>query len=316
MDLTQIPLSTQRDAMTRITLRVTDGSQGANVWLDDFESAAYANTSRIAIGSTANRYFQYRAILSNSPNLSNVTINYNSGTTAQAPKTKDAAADFAATGATFDRVSTDMDLAYKELPTDINTRALYHFSNGVCATDSSGNAYTLTANGGMTCATGGKFGYTASGFATTPVSYSHATVLDTVLTSGTIEAWINPANLSAVQTILYADSTSDTLLTLGTSGQINFATSGSTNLATANSLIAASSWYHVAATWTTAGHKIHINGIEVASDTNTTTHTSQDYTTYIGVGSGGNTLPFSSLIDEVRISNIARTPEEIRLDAQ
>ena len=35
MDLTG-SLTTQRDAITRLTMRVTDGSQGANVWLDDF----------------------------------------------------------------------------------------------------------------------------------------------------------------------------------------------------------------------------------------------------------------------------------------
>ncbi len=211
--------------------------------------------------------------------------------------------------------SPNLTTNYQELATDINTIGFYHFGNGACATDSSGNAYTLTANGGMTCATGGMFGYKASGFTTGPVSYSHTTILDRALPSGTIEAWINPANLSAVQTILYADSTSDTLLTLGTSGQINFSTSASTNLATANAVVPISTWTHVAATWTSAGHKIYINGVETASDTNTTTHTSQDYTTYVGVGSGGNTLPFSGSIDELRMSNIARTPEEIKLDA-
>lgn len=204
---------------------------------------------------------------------------------------------------------------YHELAADINTQALYHFSNGACATDSSGNSYTLTANGGMTCSTGGQFGYKASGFATTPVSYSNATVLDVALPSGTIEAWINPANLSAVQTVIYADSTSDTLVTVGTSGQVNLQTSASTNLATANSLVAISTWTHIAAVWTSTGHKIYVNGIEQANDTNTTTHTSQDYTTYIGVGSGGNTLPFSGSIEEIRISKVARTPEEIKQDA-
>ena len=204
---------------------------------------------------------------------------------------------------------------FQELPTDLNLLGLYHFNNGACATDSSGNGSTLTANGGMTCATGGLLDYKASGFAVTPVSYSHATLLDLALTSGTIEVWINPANLSAVQTILYADSTNDTLLTLGTSGQINFSTSASTTLTTANNLINISTWTHVAATWTGAGHKIYVNGYEVAADVNTTTHTSQDYTTYIGVGAGGNTLPFSGSLDELRISKAALTPEQIKSDA-
>ena len=33
-------LTSQRDATTRITLRVTDGSQGANIWIDDIKAAA------------------------------------------------------------------------------------------------------------------------------------------------------------------------------------------------------------------------------------------------------------------------------------
>jgi len=212
--------------------------------------------------------------------------------------------------------SPNLTTYYQELATDQFTLGLYHFDNGACTTDSSGNAKTLTANGGMTCSSGGIVDYKASGFTTGPISYSHATLMNLALTSGTIEAWINPANLTGTQTIFYADSTSDTLLTLGSSGQINFSTSGSTNLATANGLVSASTWTHVAATWTSAGHSIFINGVLVATDTNTTTHTSQSYTTYIGVGAGGNTNAFSGSIDELRVSSIARSAEEVRMSAQ
>jgi len=205
---------------------------------------------------------------------------------------------------------------YQEVSADSNTTALYHFNTGACTTDSSGNGFTLTANGGMTCSSGGLFGFKASGFTTAPISYSNTTVMNSASTNGTIEAWINPVNLTGTQTILYADSASDTLLTIGSSGQVNFSTSGSTNLATANTLVPIATWTHVAAVWTAAGHKIYINGAEVATDTNTTTHTAQSYTTYIGVGASGNTNAFSGSIDEVRISSVARTPEELKADAQ
>ncbi len=211
--------------------------------------------------------------------------------------------------------SPQLESYFQELKADTHTLALYHFNESYCTTDRSGNSFTLSANGGITCNLGNLLGYKASGFAITPVSYSNTTLLDTALTSGTIEAWINPSNLSAVQTILYADSTSDTLLTLGTTGFLTFSTSGSTSLVTTTNAIPINTWTHIAATWTSTGHAIYINGNEVTRDTNTTTHTSQDYTTYIGVGAGGNTLPFSGSIDEVRISRIARTPEEIRLSA-
>ena len=99
-------LTTQRDAITRLTLRVTNGSQGANVWLDDFRSnlsylgslsplsydtatgiGTYTNTG---IASTPNRYFQYRAINSSwdtavSPQLTSVSINYMSNNSPGTP---------------------------------------------------------------------------------------------------------------------------------------------------------------------------------------------------------------------------------------
>ncbi len=203
----------------------------------------------------------------------------------------------------------------QEQPADLNTAALYHFNNGACTTDSSGNAQTLTAVGGMTCSTGGKFDFKASGFAVTPVRYTlPTTVFNKVLPTGSIEAWINPANLSAVQTIIIADSTTDTLVTLGTSGQINFQTSGSTNLATANSVVSTNTWTHVAVTWNASGHRIYINGAQKAADVVATTHSNQVYASYIGIGAGGNTLPFSGSIDDVRVSYVARTPEEIKTD--
>jgi len=90
-------LSTHRDAITNITLRVVDGSQGANVWLDDFRSnSAYLTTpagSGIA-SSTGSRYAQYRAIFTNhSPvaSLSMVTLDYESN---QPPATATISANF------------------------------------------------------------------------------------------------------------------------------------------------------------------------------------------------------------------------------
>ncbi len=99
-------LGTQRDATTRLTLRVTDGSQGANVWLDDFRSNSnyiYDNTpdsfdtstgvgtySSTSITSTLNRYFQYRVISSSwdtpvAPQLTSVSLNYTSNVAPSTP---------------------------------------------------------------------------------------------------------------------------------------------------------------------------------------------------------------------------------------
>jgi hypothetical protein len=59
-------LSTQRDSLTQLTFRITDGSLGANIWLDDIRSSTgYLNDpfGSTITSSLANRYFQYRAIL-------------------------------------------------------------------------------------------------------------------------------------------------------------------------------------------------------------------------------------------------------------
>jgi len=96
MDVTA-PLSSQINAVTRLTLRCTDGLEGRTVYLDDFESGGPYLTAPAATGnvtSTVQRYMQYRAIFSTtnwfdpahevgptSPYLSGVTVNYTSGPT-------------------------------------------------------------------------------------------------------------------------------------------------------------------------------------------------------------------------------------------
>lgn len=79
-------LSTHRDAITNLTLRVTDGSQGANVWLDDFRSSGgYLTTpgGSTITSSTGNRYAQYRIIETSfdpfvSSSVTSATLNYSS----------------------------------------------------------------------------------------------------------------------------------------------------------------------------------------------------------------------------------------------
>jgi hypothetical protein len=82
-------LSTHRDAITNLTLRVTDGSVGANVWLDDFRSSGgyLTNPSGSTVdSSTGNRYAQYRFISLSydslvSSSVTSVTFDYLSALT-------------------------------------------------------------------------------------------------------------------------------------------------------------------------------------------------------------------------------------------
>ncbi|MEK7129563.1 MAG: LamG-like jellyroll fold domain-containing protein, partial [Patescibacteria group bacterium] len=75
------------DAATRLTLRVTDGSAGANVWIDDIKSAgpylSNPSTRNSTVASTPQQYVQYRVIFSTTdtsvtPSVTAVSLQYNS----------------------------------------------------------------------------------------------------------------------------------------------------------------------------------------------------------------------------------------------
>jgi hypothetical protein len=78
------PLDSQINAVTNLTLKLTDGNEGRTIWIDDLKSAGdYLTTpTGSAIASSLNyRYFQYRTIFSStdeavSADLSSVTIDY------------------------------------------------------------------------------------------------------------------------------------------------------------------------------------------------------------------------------------------------
>jgi hypothetical protein len=78
------PLSTHIDAVTNLTLRVTNGHEGRTIWLDDLNSSTgylSTNTGSTITSATGNRFMQYRAILASSDtdvsaNVSDVTLDY------------------------------------------------------------------------------------------------------------------------------------------------------------------------------------------------------------------------------------------------
>ncbi|MEK7164079.1 MAG: LamG domain-containing protein, partial [Patescibacteria group bacterium] len=361
MDLTGVSLASQRDAVTRLTMRVTDGSQGATVWLDDFESADYSGgpmtgsgSTSLTIGSTANRYFQYRAILSTqplapSPTLNSVQINYNSGTTPQPPRSKDSSTDFSATGATLDRVtdmgsanSPQLELAYKELPNDNSTVGLWHMNenaantctggvNDVC--DASGNVNDGAFNGNATHTTSSKLGASATTLDGTGdyVDVSGLPAFSFIQNSGvfTIESWIKLDNYTqaGLQTIagntsasaekgfyFIYDGTNDNLnifLAKGVGG------TGIIDSSSSNNIISDNNWHHIAVVGNGTNITFYVDGVSNAGSGTMGTKSSGDSTRNLSIGNITNASYYlDGTIDEVRISNIARTPEEIKLDAQ
>ena len=86
-------LSTHRDAVTKLTYKINDGSIGANIWLDDLRSTTgYLDTPEgsTITSSIGNRYFQYRAIIDSSDpavsaSLTSVTLDYVSNSAPNTP---------------------------------------------------------------------------------------------------------------------------------------------------------------------------------------------------------------------------------------
>ncbi|MEI7426123.1 MAG: LamG domain-containing protein [Candidatus Moraniibacteriota bacterium] len=84
-DLTGM-LATDKDAINRVSTRITDGTEGRTIYLDDFKSSSNYLTNPATtnnITSANNRYFQYRAVTSTTdymftPYLSQVALAYTS----------------------------------------------------------------------------------------------------------------------------------------------------------------------------------------------------------------------------------------------
>jgi len=85
------PLDSHIDAVTQLSLRFTNGTEGRTVWLDDIRSASdyLTNATSSTITSTAQQYFQYRAIVNSSavvsPRLSAVSLAYNTNAPPEIP---------------------------------------------------------------------------------------------------------------------------------------------------------------------------------------------------------------------------------------
>jgi hypothetical protein len=80
------------DAITNISVRLKDGTQGRNIWLDDFNIGGpyLTDSTGSTLTSTAQRYVQFRAIVSTTdsnvtPSIESVTLNYTLNTVPNSP---------------------------------------------------------------------------------------------------------------------------------------------------------------------------------------------------------------------------------------
>src|SRR5882672_9206645 len=195
--------------------------------------------------------------------------------------------------------------------------AAYAFNEGSGTTvaDISGNNNngTITA---ATWTTAGKFG-NALAFNGTSARVTVPNAASLQLTTGmTLEAWVFPtAALTGWQAIV--DKTVDGYYLMASTDQNRPAAGGTWVGGNQNtygpSVLAVNAWTHLAATFDGATVRLFVNGVQVASQAQTTALASTTGTLQIGGDSYPNEF-FAGRIDEVRIYNRALSAAEIQTD--
>ncbi|GEM_PF-4870529 len=208
-----------------------------------------------------------------------------------------------------------------EYAPDANTVLLLHMNelSGSFVADASGNG-NGTATG--TSIVDGMFG-NARQFGTVADEIRVGNPFSGVQDNFTIEAWINVNQLNANSA--HSSNTVfrnrqhvfDVFLVLANDGRLNANIHNNTasNHLFSNAAILLHRWYHIAFTYDAQTMKLYINGqLDTSRVIGALNH---DWTlNYIGTSIGNNTFDgadwaFNGIIDELRISNKARTPNEL-----
>src|SRR5882724_1140104 len=196
--------------------------------------------------------------------------------------------------------------------------AAYDFAEGAGPTvaDSSGSNNTGTISG-ATWTPAGRFG-SALVFNGTSAVVTVPSAASLQLTTGmTLEAWVYPtATPTGWQAVV--DKNVDGYYLMASSDQGNRPTVGGTFTAGNQNTVglatlAVNTWTHLAATFDGATVRLYVNGVQVASQVQTTLLTPTTKTLQIGADSytGEN---FAGQIDEVRVYNRALSQAEIQTD--
>ncbi len=225
-------------------------------------------------------------------------------------------------GSALNRVETTSDpkIQEKNLQSnaDAHTVGLWHMNetSGTTVNDSSGKGNNGTATG--TTIVDGKMGKARSFNGTTSDYINLGT---TPLTTGatTISMWVKKRSADLRYTADLLVGGAGLLLWTVADGSIGMGFRGYTLAYTSSKVAdAINTWYHISYVYnngdknSTSSYKIYVNGIEqplLAGGV----HGSATTTNFIG-REINNTGPFNGLIDEVKISDIALTPEQIKAD--
>lgn len=208
---------------------------------------------------------------------------------------------------------------YQELAADSNTIGLWHMNEASGnVLDSSGNGNTGTpTNTSVVAGVRGNarsFNGTNSGIAL--ASSANANISGDI----TIEAWINPTSFATTSTLVHKDL-QYTIGIQATTGY--FAWADSSNWSYANFVyqnigLRTGVWQHIAVTKSGGVVNVYLDGqLKITKNFGgslTSTTNTMNVGCYSGVSVCGSAY-FNGLIDELRISNSARAPEDIKAAA-
>jgi Concanavalin A-like lectin/glucanases superfamily len=203
--------------------------------------------------------------------------------------------------------------------------AAYHFNegSGATVTDRSGHNNTGTISGapgttsGATWTTAGKFGGALVFNGTNAlVTIPDATSLR-LTTDMTLEAWVFPTAPPTGWWQSVVDKNVDGYYLMASSDRSSRPAVGGTFTAGNQNTfgptpLAVNTWTHLAATFDGTTVRLYVNGVQVASQAQTTPLMPTTGTLQIGANSYGE--HFTGRIDEVRIYNQALSPSEIQTD--
>lgn len=140
----------------------------------------------------------------------------------------------------------------------------------------------------------------------------------------TLEAWIYPTSWrdevwrgSIINKEVFVPQ-QGYMIRCGDGGRVNFNFGSGplwNELNTVGPVLVLNEWQHVAATYDGATQRIYVNGVEVATTSNTALIQDPPANLYLGNNSDAS-RQFPGRLDEVKIWNIARSPAEVLIDME